>query len=74
MKKMWDAGYMLKEIAATFNTSISTVYDIFNLMCYSAKKTVVENLTYAVKSNVKFEKVKIDGKVYTDITPIFSPR
>ncbi len=72
-KKMFEEGYMIKEIAAAFGTNRSNVLNTFSLMGYSTKRPVVENLVYADNS-VKLEKVVIDGKRYTDVTPIFSPR
>lgn len=72
-KKMYEEGYLVKEIAFAFNTNQANVYNTFNMMGYSIKKPVVEKLVYADNS-VKLEKVVINGKRYTDITPIFSPR
>ena len=72
-KKLFEKGYIVKEIAEAFNTNQANVYNTFSMMGYTIKKPVVENLVYADNS-VKLEKVVIDGKRYTDITPIFSPR
>ena len=72
-KKMIEEGYLVKEIAAAFNTNESNVYNTFTMMGYKIKKPAEENLVYADNS-VKLEKVVIGGKRYTDITPIFSPR
>lgn len=72
-KKMFEDGYMIKEIAAAFRTNQSNVLNTFTLMGYSTKIPVVENLVYADNS-VKLEKLIIDGKRYTDITPLFAPR
>lgn len=73
MKKMWEEGCTLTEIAKSNCTSISNVKDTFAIMGYSRKRQVIENLVYA-DNRVKLEKVVIDGKRYTDVTPIFSPR
>lgn len=72
-KKMFEEGYLVREIAFAFNTNESNVYNTFTMMGYKIKKPVEENLVYADNS-VKLEKVVINGKRYTDITPIFSPR
>ena len=72
-KKMFEEGYLIREIAAAFNTNQSNVLNTFSLMGYSTKREVAGKLVYADNS-VKLEKVVIDGKRYTDITPIFSPR
>ena len=72
-KKMFEEGYLVREIAVAFNTNQSNVLNTFTLMGYSTKREEPEKLVYADNS-VKFEKVVIDGKRYTDITPIFSPR
>ena len=72
-KEMIEQGYLVKEIAFAFDTNQANVYNTFTMMGYSIKKPVEENLVYA-DNNVKLEKVVINGKRYTDITPIFSPR
>ena len=72
-KKMFEEGYLIREIAFECDTNQSNVLNTFTLMGYSTKKEEPENLVYADNS-VKFEKVVIGGKRYTDITPIFSPR
>ena len=74
MKKLWEQGYTAQEIARACNTNICNVFNTFNLMGVSFKKPVVEKLVYADKRKVKLKKVKIAGKTYTDITPIFSPQ
>ena len=72
-RKLYEEGYLIKEIAFALNTNQSNVVNTFTIMGYSTKREVPENLVYADNS-VKLEKVVIDGKRYTDITPIFSPR
>ena len=72
-KEMFEQGYLVREIAFALDTNESNVYNTFTMMGYTIKKPVVENLVYADNS-VKFEKVVIGGKRYTDITPLFSPR
>ena len=74
MKIMLDAGCQVREIAKVFNLSINSVYNTFNFMGDSLKRTTDEsNLVYA-DNRVKLEKIVIDGKRYIDLTPIFSPR
>lgn len=72
-KELFEQGYLVREIAFECNTNESNVYNTFTIMGYTIKKPVVENLVYA-DNRVKLEKVVINGKRYTDITPIFSPR
>lgn len=72
-KKMFEEGYLVREIAVAFKTNQSNVLNTFSLMGYSTKREVPRNLVYADNS-VKLEKVVINGKRYTDITPIFAPR
>ena len=74
MKKLWEMGHSAREIAAACDTNICNVFNTFNLMGVSFKKPMVEKLVYADKRPLKLEKVEIAGKLYTDITPIFSPR
>lgn len=72
-KKMYEEGYLVREIAFECDTNQSNVLNTFTLMGYSTKREEPEKLVYADNS-VKFEKVVIGGKRYTDITQIFSPR
>ena len=75
MKIMIEAGCQVNEISKVFNLSINSVYNTFNFMGDSLKRTTDEsNLTYAVNKPPVFEKIIINGKRYTDITPLFSPR
>ena len=74
MKKMWEEGCSIKEMALACGVGYCTVYNTFNLMGISLKKQNDEsNLVYA-DNIVNLEKVVINGKRYTDMTPVFAPR
>ncbi len=76
MKEMYDNGCTVDEIAEVFNVSKNSVYNSFNIMGLSLKKRLIDesNLVYAENRPPVLEKIIIDGKRYTDITPLFSPR
>ena len=86
MKKMFDEGANIREVAAAFCLSVNSVYNTFSLMGFSFKKPDVEKLVYADNS-VKLEKVTLHGKwqvkdgiifrkntIFTDVTPVLAPR
>ena len=75
VKELYCKGYTVKEIAASIGMSKESVYNSFTIMGISLKKSLIDenNLVYADNS-VKLEKLIINGKWYTDITPLFSPR
>lgn len=75
VKELYCKGYTIKEIASSIGMSKESVYNSFTIMGISLKKSLIDenNLVYA-DNRVKLEKVVIDGKCYTDITPIFAPR
>lgn len=78
MKEMYESGYTVVEIADYFCLSQSSVHNTFNMMGYSVKGRSAEldesKLIYADNKAPVLEKVVIDGKLYTDITPVFAPR
>lgn len=75
IKKMFASGYSVQEIANIFKVDTITLYEVMRWMGFSFKRGVIDEskLVYADNS-VKLEKVVINGKRYTDITPLFSPR
>ena len=75
VKELYCNGYTVKEIAQAIGMSKESVYNSFTIMGISLKRSLIDenNLVYA-DNRVKLEKVVINGKRYTDITPIFAPR
>lgn len=47
-KKMFEEGYLVKEIAAAFNTNQSNVLNTFSMMGYSVKMQEVKNLSMLI--------------------------
>ena len=74
MKKMWEEGRSIKEMAEACGVGNCTVYNTFNLMGISLKKSTDESRLVYADNSVKLEKVVINGKRYTDVTPVFAPR
>ena len=77
MKEMYESGYSVNDIANHFCLSASSVHNTFNVMGFAIKpRTEIDesNLVYADNKEPVLEKVIIGGKLYTDITPLFSPR
>ena len=77
MKEMYEFGQSVNDIANFFGISPSSVHNTFNVMGFSIKPRIgidESKLVYAVNKPPVLEKVVIDGKLYTDITPIFAPR
>lgn len=75
VKKMHEEGYTIPEIADALGVGIGSVYNSFTIMGIGRKKPTIdeENIVYTDNS-VVLEKVVINGKRYTDVTPLFSPR
>ena len=76
IKEMYEKGMNLFDIAESFGVSVLTVTNDLSLAGIRVRKERAmneSNLVYADNS-VELEKVVIDGKTYTDITPIFAPR
>ena len=75
MRRMYDEGHSMVEIAKMFNISTSTVRYTFTLMGETIRKKIAdENLTYAVYTQPVLERIAIGNKLYTDVTPLFLPR
>ena len=78
MKEMYDDGYTVNEIAQFFGISPSSVHNSFNVMglTFNKREPAIDEskLVYADNKLPILEKVVIDGKLYTDITPIFAPK
>ena len=78
IKEMYEKGIESKEIAEFLGVSKGSIYNAISSMGISARKKVIEEnekkLARADDSCPVFERMIINGKCYTDITPIFAPR
>ena len=83
IKKKYKAGKKIKHISAELNVSETFVRTTLKkwglnkrLFFCSEENLIDENTKFAEDrlANLVLEKVLIDGKMYEDITPIFSPR
>ena len=77
IKELYEKGLDVYEIVEAMGVSISTVYNglsIAGITLPKAAERDESNLIYADNSIPELEKVIIDGKRYTDVTPIFAPR
>lgn len=81
IRKKYREGKSVNQIS--FETEKSTAYIKTILKKYGAetnsyaaceKDLIDENTVFAKQEKMKLEKMEIAGKVYVDITPIFSPR
>lgn len=76
IKKLYESGLNVYQIADTVGVALSTVYNSLSIMGITLQKAMgrdESNLVYA-DNKVVLEKVVIYGKRYTDITPLFAPR
>lgn len=72
IKVMYEHGYPLKDIAAYFSISLSSVCNAITIMGLPKRvSSTGTKLVYADK-DFTLEKLVINGKNYTDITPLFS--
>ena len=80
IKEMYESGSPIIDISITLNISNYAIYkaisdmDIKQRKKENVLKRIEKELVYANNSAPVIEKVFIDGKRYTDITPLFSPR
>ena len=74
IKEMYLGGVPVAEMARKLKISTASISNAVSNMYLPRRSEKDEsNLVYADNS-VKLEKVVIDGKIYTDVTPLFSPR
>ena len=75
IREMYNSGSSVTKIAEFFGVSRDSIYNAFTINGLSLKKSLIDenNMVYADNSIV-LEKIVINGKNYTDMTPIFSPR
>ena len=76
IKELYEEGFETIEIARIMGVSRSTVYNALSITGVIERRTTIDesNLIYADNSVPILEKMVIDGKRYTDLTPIFAPR
>lgn len=79
IKDMYESGTEVKELVELLDVSRDTIYRALAKMnvkmrLSTRRKNEDDNLVYAKERPVVLEKVVVDGKSYTDITPLFSPR
>lgn len=78
IKEMYEQGEEIETISKTLDLCINSIYNAISNMGLPRRRktrsTVEECLIYADNRTPVFERLIIDGKVYTDITPMFAPR
>ncbi len=79
--KLYGEGYNTNQIAYELDCSVKTVSTVLKenglgkQYARGNECLIDENTKYAEDlANILLEKIMIDGKMYEDITPIFSPR
>lgn len=76
-KELHEKGLTPYEISDVMGVGLSTVYTYLYISGITLRKTKEideSNLVYADNRKPILEKMIIDGKYYTDVTPLFSPR
>lgn len=74
IKEMYLGGVTITEMVRTLKISRASIYNAVSNMYLPRRSAKDEsNLKYA-DNTIKLEKVVINGKVYTDMTPLFAPR
>ena len=76
IQAMHEQGMKAQEIGAALNLSTQAIYNVISNLGLSKPRGMYDEaaLIYADNRPAVLEKVIIDGKRYTDITPLFSPR
>lgn len=79
IKEMYESGLPIIDISITLNISNYAIYKAISDMNIAKRKREdvlnrIEKGPEYVDNKVTLKKVVIDGKRYTDITPIFAPR
>ena len=79
IKDMYESGTEVKELVELLDVSRDTIYRALAKMnvkmrLSTRRKNEDEQLVYVVNEPIVLEKMIINGKRYTDITPLFSPR
>ena len=76
IKELHEQGMNGVDIAFELGIDKNSVYNAVHTMGLSKKRGVVDesNLVYAECKKPTIEQVIVNGKIYYDITPLFSPR
>ena len=76
VKELYENGLDVYEIAEALGVAVSTVYNSLSIAGITLRKAMGRDESKLVYANNKvvLQKVVINGKRYTDITPIFAPR
>ena len=76
IKEMHLQGMSAQEIGDFLGLQKASVHNAISNMGLSRRRIGIDEskLVYAVYEEVVLEKLIINGKSYTDITPLFSPR
>ena len=75
--ELYEKGLEVYEIAEAIGVNRGTVHNALTIAGITLQKERginESNLVYADNSIPELETVVIDGKIYTDITPLFAPR
>ena len=76
IKAMHEQGICAKEIGLALDLGKQTVNNAISVMGLSKKRPKLDDLEliYAENKPPVLEKVIVNGKLYTDIAPLFIPR
>ena len=76
IKEMHGQGMSAQEIGYALGLEKMSIHNAISNMGLSQRRGCIDEskLIYATYEAPKLEKIIIDGKKYTDITPLFAPR
>ena len=75
VKELYKSGMNTTEIAKKLDVSYSSVHNTLVILGLSVKKRGIdENKLVYADNSIILKKLIINGKRYTDITPIYAPR
>ena len=75
VKELYKSGMNTTEIAEKLDVSYSSVHNTLVILGLNVKKRGIdENKLVYADNSIILKKLIINGKRYTDITPIYAPR
>ena len=76
IREMHESGMSAQEIGDVLGLERTSIHNAISNMGLSQKRGYIDEskLIYATYEAPKLEKIIVDGKEYTDITPLFAPR
>ena len=76
IKAMHEQGMSAQEIGDALGLGRQTIHNVLSVMGLSKKRPQIDEskLIYAENKPYVLKRMIINGKHYTDITPIFAPR